>query len=202
MVRTTKAGLFVVVLAVIAGMFNMSQAFAQEAPPWEDDLRDEQEASDSAYLYDSVEGGLVDVETGLVWASEFGLEFLTTGLSTYDYANGVMPGLYMDSVYGGGYEDWRCPTKAELEDAISKDLYDQLLLTSIYADANTPYPNGYWSSDPPFRKKGMWSAYAYDLVDTEFGDAGPFITSTRSALRCILVRGVAAPKPPTKGKGK
>ena len=156
-------------------------------------------SQEATYFWAPEAGGLVDLtsdaETPLTWAGGHGLAWLTEGIASYEYATTIMPGLYADSEHGGGYTDWRVPTKAELQDAAAKRIYWELVDVALATGSKPPYSGHYWASDPPFRYKGHWNAYLVDL------DTG-YTRATWGYARVILVRGGDPPVFEEKGGPK
>ncbi len=110
-----------------------------------------------AYDWIADEGGLVDQQTGLVWG--FGPTNILDETYTYFYMMDHAGDDYAATDWGYDYTDWRVPTKAELLDAVDKDVYLELSYYAALFGLHQPYPNGYWAADMPFRQKGSWYGY-------------------------------------------
>lgn len=153
------------------------------------------QAQTPAYVWDANEGGLVDQQTGLVWG--FGPTNAAPGwLGDYEFAVNSAGELYANNVdgFGFGFTDWHIPTKAQLQDAVTKNVYQELSYYGDLFDAigtrTEIYQNGYWASDAPFREKGLWKAYHVNLFTGSTTAVG-----VGSAARMIVVR--QASPPPT-----
>lgn len=77
----------------------------------------------------SVEGGCKDLQTALVWSVD-----PAGGSGTYSYAKSSA-----DTLVEGGFGDWRMPTKAEMQTAVTHDTKNHLEFHGVAPGAN------YWS---------------------------------------------------------
>jgi hypothetical protein len=111
----------------------------------------------SLFVYDELEGGLIDTTTGLVWVD---VSNFTT--ATYDYAVNILPDRYAESEWGLPWTNWRTPTKAEMLDSQSKGLYEAMIAAGMAA-----YPAGHWAADAPFKLRGKWHAYQVNIQTGE-----------------------------------
>ncbi|HEX6985272.1 MAG TPA: hypothetical protein VF170_07840 [Planctomycetaceae bacterium] len=138
----------------------------------------------SGYAYDAAEGGLVDDQTGLVWAAGPPLGYLvnTCGVVSYGFATGTMPGMLIAAPEGGGHADWRAPTQAELQDAAAKGL-DAAGAAVAEADGTYfYYANAdHWAAGTKKGTKAKSVNVRTGLVTTR--------TADRSYLPPMLVRG-------------
>ena len=147
------------------------------------------QAQTSAYVWDENEGGLLDLETGLVWG--FGPSNIPEGGSyTYQYAMDHAGEDYVDLGWGFGFNDWRVPTKAELLDAVDKDVYLELSYQAAAEGLPQPYVNGYWAADPPFKQRGLWYGYHVRLDNGEVTSVSVNLKNefAGSVGRAIVVR--------------
>lgn len=111
-------------------------------------------------------GGLQDSHTGLVWSTEFPVQ---EGWS-YSYAN-----TQVQNLTEGGQTDWRLPSKAELEEAMSHGLENH------HGEIDTYW---HWTSTAGKNNKEHW------LVN----NAGASTTfSNGAAMRALAVRGSRDP---------
>src|SRR5688572_7652441 len=79
------------------------------------------------------EGGLKDLNTGLVWSQSF--QERTGSLWTYEPAVNQA-----NNLVEGGYDDWRLPTQGELQEAAAHGFGNH------YVYSATAAPAAYWSS--------------------------------------------------------
>jgi len=132
-------------------------------------------------------GGMVDLETGLVWSMS--VSRITLSDYTWDYAMQYVPSQFAESEWSFGYTDWRLPTVDELYDAGMRGLR-----IAFEQEWGTLAPSRmiYWTStaitNPPKY------AYAVELYDP--ADPVIYVCGRKSALGVILCRSVAAPPPP------
>jgi hypothetical protein len=105
------------------------------------------------YLYVPEEGGVVDLDTGLVWVDVTS----AIGSATYDYAVANMLGHYTDWEAENGHtphNDWRLPIVEEILDGHLRGLYDAMVDAGV-----GPYQARHWAGDPKFKEKGKWYAW-------------------------------------------
>ena len=113
------------------------------------------------FVYSEEEGGLVDLDTGLVWVDVSN----AIGTATYDYAVNNMPGHYTDWEVENGrtpHDDWRLPLVEEILDAHGKRLYDAMDDAGV-----APYTARHWAGDPKFKQKGKWYAWQASVYSGE-----------------------------------
>jgi hypothetical protein len=112
----------------------------------------------SNYTYNASEQVLVDNATGLKWQCGYGLawSYSTYFPAGYDYAKDVVPGVYTQGPYGapGG---WRMPSTAELLDASSKGLHNDLFQVAVTLGLADPQHDDsswwpFWGIDPKTTK--------------------------------------------------
>ena len=82
-------------------------------------------AEDSAYSFVPEAGGLLDVNTGLVWSFDVTANAAPYGFYTFSGAVLACDD-YSESAWSYGYDDWRVPTKAEFVDAFAKGMPAEL----------------------------------------------------------------------------
>jgi subtilisin-like proprotein convertase family protein len=125
----------------------------------------------------AADGGLKDVSSGLVWSQRF-LQNESWGLSTYDGA-----AQHSSALVEGGYDDWRLPTAAELQEAASHGILNHIGADFFAANQLIKF----WSSDA-YKSKGSSGHVAVALFDgttSNYGDA--------SVIDAIAVRGTRTP---------
>jgi hypothetical protein len=122
------------------------------------------------FVYSEEEGGMIDLNTGLVWVDVTN----DVGSATYDFAVNNMPSHYTAWEIENGipHDDWRLPSVAEFSGA-SDGLFEALGAGYI----------GHWASDPKFKYRGKWMAYQFNIVTGQTRTS-----SINGATYMILVR--------------